>query len=307
MSKKIVGYLPNLIIAGAPKAGTSSVHTWLADHPDALGSDPKETYYFVDAGTHMHEPSRHIANGLDGYRTFFKAPASTEPRVVFEATPSYLYSRAALDHLPDLQTAPKFLFIVREPAAQIFSLYSYFKNNWKWIPSGMTFADYVNAAREGATDFRGNELARNALRYAAYIDYLTLWRNRVGLERMRVELFDDLVSDPKSFIQSLAEWAGLNPSYYETYNFPRENETYEVKLAWLQGINVSIRRGLPKGRAYRGLRSLYRALNTNKPKGPTARDLEIIKLLRREYESANERLAKEWELDLSTWKNGDRQ
>jgi hypothetical protein len=306
MSKNGVFHLPNFIIAGAPKAGTSSVHTWLADHPDALGSDPKETYYFVDPGTHMHQPNRHISNGLDGYREFFEAPDWKAPRVVFESTPSYLYSQTALDHLPNLETTPKFLFIVREPAAQIFSLYSYFKNNWKWIPSSMTFADYVKAAREGASDFRGNELASNALRYAAYVDYLSRWRNRVGTERMRVELFDDLVSDPKSFIQRLVEWLGLNPSYYETYSFPRENETYDVKLAWLQSINVSIRGALPKGQAYRRLRSLYRALNTSKPKGPTLRDDEVIQSLRCEYASANQRLAREWGLDLSTWKRGDR-
>ena len=130
MSEKTVYHLPNFIMAGAPKAGTSSIHTWLADHPDALGSIPKETYYFVDPGTHMYEPARNIANGLDGYRIFFRPPANSAPRVVFESTPSYLYYQTALEYLPDLETRPKFLFIVREPAAQIYSLYSYFKNNW---------------------------------------------------------------------------------------------------------------------------------------------------------------------------------
>jgi hypothetical protein len=40
--------LPNLVIAGAPKCGTSSLFYWLADHPQACGSTVKETFYLMD-------------------------------------------------------------------------------------------------------------------------------------------------------------------------------------------------------------------------------------------------------------------
>ena len=69
------GLLPNLVIAGAPKSGTSSVFRWLADHPQVLGSSVKETYYFVDPGSHMCDPGRHfLTGGIGGYRGFFPAP-----------------------------------------------------------------------------------------------------------------------------------------------------------------------------------------------------------------------------------------
>lgn len=46
---KDTSWVPNLLIPGAPKAGTFSLQKWLVDHPGALGSSEKETYYFVDA------------------------------------------------------------------------------------------------------------------------------------------------------------------------------------------------------------------------------------------------------------------
>jgi len=293
--------LPNLIIGGAPKAGTSSLHMWLADHPDAVGSTEKETYYFVDPGTHMHRPDRHIANGLEGYHSYFPVPPGETPRVVLESTPSYLYSETALRHLPDLPGQPRFIFIVREPSAQIYSLFTYFKNNWTWIPHDLAFADYLDQIEHGTPTFGGNELAVNALRFAVYVDYLCRWRDRVGAGRMRVWLFDDLVRDQKGFVQKAAAFAGLDPAFYETYGFPRDNETYEVRSPLLQKLNVALRAALPRGAAYGALRSAYRRLNTRKPAPASLDDKSLLAGLARRFTADNARLAQEFGLDLSAW------
>ena len=109
---QVTDWLPNLIIPGAPKAGTSSLQRWLADHPDAFGSVEKETYYFVDPGTHMHRPGAHIANGLEGWRDQFPIPSGVKPKVILESTPGYLYYETALTHIPALESAPKCLCLL---------------------------------------------------------------------------------------------------------------------------------------------------------------------------------------------------
>ena len=57
-------------------------------------------------------------------------------------------------------------------------------------------------------------------------DYLTLWRDRVGVKRMRVQLFDDLHANSKGFIQSLAEWIDLDPSYYLKFRSSKSANKY---------------------------------------------------------------------------------
>jgi hypothetical protein len=293
--------LPNLIIAGAPKAGTSSLHLWLADHPDALGAIEKETYFFVDPGTHMHRPDRHIANGLDGYSDYFRPVEGRHYSTILESTPSYLYSQTALELLPSLPTEPRFIFVLREPSAQIYSLFTYFKNNWTWIPRDLTFEHYVDEVSTGTPDYMGNELANNALRYGAYVDYLSRWRDRVGAERMRVWLFDDLVADKAAFTKRAAAFAGLDQSFYDSYDFPSDNETYQVRSGALQSINVAVRGMLPKGRTYDALRGLYRGLNTRKPGKAGEDDMAIREALKGRFADANARLAREFDLDLSGW------
>ncbi|WP_424930557.1 sulfotransferase domain-containing protein [Amaricoccus tamworthensis] len=294
-------WLPNLIIAGAPKAGTSSLYRWIADHPDAFGSTEKETYFFVDPGTHMYRPNFHISNGLDSYQAQFPIPAGSSPKVVLESTPGYMYSRTALEHIADLPSKPRCLFVLREPASQIYSLYSYFRGNWDWIPSDMDFGDFVKTVRSGSHSFKGNELAVNALSYARYIEYLVPWWERLGADRMKIILFDDLKADEMATTRLISNWLELDPDFYDDYEFGRDNETYIPRNALIQKINIAGRNLLPKGRVYETLRSLYRRANTRKPDGPTETERAVIADLRSEFSSANGKLAEFFKLDVSSW------
>lgn len=293
--------LPNLIIAGAPKAGTSSVHNWIADHPQAHGSTEKETYYFVDQGTHMFRENANIKHGLERYKQYFKISKLEKPTIILESTPSYMYNQAALKYIPDLPTEPKCLFILREPSEQIYSLYQYFKNNWNWIPHNITFVEYLNSVRNKTASYRGNELADNAISYAKYIDYLLLWREKLDEERMMVLTFDELKRDEKEFTKKVASWLSLDPSFYDTYGFPRDNETYAAKSTNLQKLNIALRSRLPKGRMHNWLKSIYRQVNTSKSKGPSGEEKSSMEELKNEFVEANQRLADTFDLDLRGW------
>lgn len=65
--------LPNLVITGFPKCGTTSLFTWLADHPQVTGSTVKETNFFVDPGTHSFRSHANFRDhGLAGYKAYFQ-------------------------------------------------------------------------------------------------------------------------------------------------------------------------------------------------------------------------------------------
>lgn len=298
--------LPNWIIAGAPKTATSSLFRWLVDHPEAAGSAEKETYYFVDPGTHMFQETSNFArHGIAGYETLFEdCPAAA--KVVVESTPGYMYSDTALRELPRLPTQPKFIFVLREPVAQLQSLFVYFQQNWNWIGRDLSFADFIAAVEEGKTDFKGNELAVHALRNAWYPEHLRKWRAAVGRERMLVLLFEDLVSDSRATMQRIARHLGLDPAFYDDYGFPAENVTYEARFGALQDFNIWIRRRLPQGRLYDLLRRLYRAANTRPAKRHNP-DEEVVRQLTGRYAPMLSELEQEFQLDLTTWRAAARQ
>jgi hypothetical protein len=293
--------LPNWIIAGVPKAGTSALFRWLVDHPDVAGPTEKETYYFVDPGTHMFRADRNFRDhGLAGYEKLFEACPSSA-KVIVEATPGYIYSETAIRELPNLPSRPHFIFVLREPVAQLRSLFCYFQQNWNWIPRQMSFRDFVAAAEEGSSDFRGNELAVNALANAVYPRHLRRWRDAVGADRMLIILFEDLVAEGPAAMRWVAGRLGIEPSFYDGYNFPSENSTYSVRNGTLQDLNVRLRGRLPRGRLYHALRRLYRAINTH-PSKPEAQDFELERALSERFVPMLAELERDFGLDLAKWR-----
>lgn len=293
-------WLPNLFIAGVPKAGTSSLHRWLADHPDAIGAKDKEARYFMDSGSHIYRSDFNISNGINDYLRQFQIPEGASPRVILDSTPAYIYQKTALDHVPDLPSHPRCVFILREPAQQIRSLFTYFQNNWDWIPAAMSFDDYLGALHAKNHQFGGNELARDALQNARYVEYLRLWRDRLGPDRMLVCTFDQLRQNPADLTRKIAAWAGLDVGFYDNYDFPSENESYVPRWRLLQRANIFLRERLPKGAGYDALRSVYRRINTHR--GLAAPDQgAALARLRQNFAATNADLAQEFGLDLSGW------
>jgi hypothetical protein len=294
--------LPNLIIAGAPKCGTSSLFRWLTDHPQVGGSTMKETYFFVEPGSHMHDPACHFTSGgLSKYSELFDPLSCKGKTIIVEATPGYMYSPLAIRELPQLPTRPVMIFVLREPVSQLKSLFRYFQGNWDWVPNGMSFNEFIQASQEGLDLFKGNELARHAVHNACYVDALSKWREECPESRLLIFLFEDLVADNKRFMIQLANRLGLYPEFYETYDFPSENETYAVRLRLLQKVNLTVRPHLPQGWVYRKLRTAYRFLNTSRPTKHDWKTLALEAKLSDYFQEANERLANEFGVDLSEW------
>lgn len=294
--------LPNLVIAGAPKCGTSSIFRWLADHPDAEGSSVKETRYFIDPDSHVFDPSSNYATGgLARYEQFFTV---NKPRaaVRLEATPVYLFQKSALKALPDIPTNPRFLFLVREPSRQILSTYRYFTNNWRYLDARIPFAEFLDMVQAGDKRLRGNELLARALDNARFEKHLIRWRDRVGPARMRVMLLEDVQAAEQAALTGLASWLRLDPDFYRDYGFPRENETYRARSQTLQAVNLRLRGLIAKTPLYEPARRVYRRLNTSPEARPLDdRDMAAAAALKLSYAEDNARLADMFDLDLRAW------
>ncbi len=299
--------LPNVVIVGAPKSGTTSLYHWLVDHPQVAGPSRKETGYFVDADSHAFRPrSNYLNHGVAGYERNFDE-SGPDVRVILEVAPDYMCQSTALEALPSLRSRPDFLFILREPAAQIYSLFRYLQNNWQYVPEDMSFETFVGLARTRSDALGHHELLQHALDNARYVELIDRWVARAGLSRIRIYLFEELVSDSREFMRRMCRHLGIAPTYYDDYAFASANETYQVRSGLLQSTSIALRAKLPKGKVYKRLRWLYRKLNTTNKRPVTSdRDIEILDALRVEFREPNRRLSERFGLDLSSWDRGRR-
>ena len=114
-------------------------------------------------------------------------------------------------------------------------------------------------------------------------------------------LFEEAFSDKRRFMRRLAEQFGIDADFYDTYNFPPENQTYSVRSKALQKLNISVRSWLPQGAFYKAARSVYRHVNTRIEAAEERLDEELEITLAERYQEANERLADEFNLRLEAW------
>lgn len=303
--------LPNLVVAGAPKCGTSSLYRWLADHPRACGSKVKETFYLMDEGHPLlRRGSNFHTRGLEGYAEFF-GDCGLGARVVFEATTHYMYQRTAIEVLSKLPTPPRIVFMLRKPSERVYSSFRYSQNNLANVRADLTFARFIELSKEsgggggaaledaaGASAF----VLRNDIGFSRYVEYVSPWVARFGRERVHVLLFEDLRANPRAFMKDFAARVRLDPSFYDAYDFPLKNETFGVRYP---SLHRGVRRlnELVPGAGLKGaLKKVYvKAQSGGSENGKSPEDARALEELEREFRPFNRRLADELGLNLSAW------
>ena len=106
--------LPNLIILGAMKCATTSLHYYLGLHPEIFMSREKELNFFVREGNWN--------KGIEWYKSNFAAKA----RIRGESSPNYAnypFSRGVPERIYSCVPEAKLIYIVRDPISRIISHY----------------------------------------------------------------------------------------------------------------------------------------------------------------------------------------
>lgn len=196
--------LPDFVIAGAPRSGTTWLTSALERHPEvwlARPLRPEPKFFLVDDL---------YAQGLEEYsrRWFGDVPDGV---AAGEKSTNYLESPVAADRmardLPDV----RLLFCLRDPVDRAVS-------NYRWsVTNGMESQDFATALR--LEEEREAHVAPE-LRYARphayvsrgrYAELLRPWLRRFDREQVLVIRFEDLVEDSGSTLARVHAHLGVAP------------------------------------------------------------------------------------------------
>jgi hypothetical protein len=111
--------LPDFMIIGAQKCGTSALHYYLSQHPQLIGSTPKEVHYF--------DKPKERRKSLQWYVAHFQKPRFMKS-LSFESTPNYIYHRHVPGDLSNLGKDFKFILLLRNPVDRAFSAWNMYKD-----------------------------------------------------------------------------------------------------------------------------------------------------------------------------------
>ncbi len=275
--------LPQIIVAGAPKSGTSSVYFWLAAHPDIYASPVKETFFFADQVSRFNRQANVIDHDLSTYASYFKGRKPGQ--LCMEATAAYIYQHNALKHIPALPGPPKVIFLLREPGARLYSQYRFERHRTKRITT--SWASYASDPQ--------------LLSHGRYANYLKPWIDALGEEHVHVDTFENLVSNPAAAMASMANFLGLDGAYYQHYDFVQHNATVAIKSKVLHRLGLQLQRFIPHG-VQEALLPLYLRFNAGRMPEKNQEELELLSQVKAAYTEDVQALQTLLpQLDLSSW------
>jgi hypothetical protein len=129
--KLIQPHRPNFLIIGAQKAGTTSLHYYLHQHPLLQGALDKEVSFF--------STERNFQLDVNWYHSQFKDvrnPFPNKKTLFFESTPEYIYYKKALERIYNYNKDLKLILILREPVSRAYSAWNMFRD-FKSRPNGI--------------------------------------------------------------------------------------------------------------------------------------------------------------------------
>lgn len=229
MRKLLASYraLPDFLILGAQRCGTSSLYRYLGAHPDIIPSVRKETEYF----------SRSFHEGEDWYRAHFalRSRVALQRRVrrqdqlCFEATPDYLFYPLVPGRVFSTLPDAKFIVLLRDPVDRAFSHHKHMR---RLGFEKLSFEEALAVEEDRISDdlsriqFEPSYRARAALRYSylargRYAEQLERWYDFFSRERFLILDSHAFFTAQKEMLLQVCAFLGVRnwtPGRFKNYS-----------------------------------------------------------------------------------------
>lgn len=191
--------LPNFIIGGALKAGTTSLNYYLKQHPQVFMTEFKEPRYFAyEADNPDHVEGRGLrfpVRTLAEYTALFDGVDGQ--KAIGEASPHYLISPVAPQRIRDTIPHARLIFSLRDPVKRAYSIY------WHGVRLGQENRPVEQALTEG----------EYAVTHGLYYAWLCHWYQRFAPSQIKVVLFDDLQHDAAGVFADICHFLEIDEGF----------------------------------------------------------------------------------------------
>ncbi|MBA2567176.1 MAG: sulfotransferase domain-containing protein [Thermoleophilaceae bacterium] len=206
--------LPNLLIIGAQKAGTSSLHSYLRLHPDIQMSRAKELNFFAGGLAWQR--------GLDWYGSWFEG---SEP-IHGESSTSYTmfpFVRGVPERIHSVIPRLRLIYVVRDPVERIISEYLH---HWARGREPRSLAEVVSDP--GFPDSRYVETSRYFKQIERYLEHF-------DRERLLIVLHEDLLEERHVVLARIFRFlevddSFVSPEFAIEYNVSRDRRLHAALL-----------------------------------------------------------------------------
>jgi hypothetical protein len=208
--------LPNFVIIGAAKAGTTALYWYLAEHPAVFMSPVKETNYFaygLDGQGRLlygnQEVHRFPVKTLAEYEALFAGAGGAT--AIGEASPLYLECPQAAGRIRELISGARIICSLRHPVDRAYSDYQMFLRR-----RGLR----LDSARDLTPTSAWARADSHWMQIGRYHEQLARYYEAFPRAQIHVSLFDDLKRNALETTQSVYRFVGIDAAYAPNFAAP---------------------------------------------------------------------------------------
>jgi hypothetical protein len=219
--------LPDFVIIGAQKCGTTFLYQLLMQHPCVKPAFAKEVHYF----------DLNFRKGNNWYRSYFPLHVRNSHRYITgEASPYYLFHPHAARRASAVVPDAKLIVLLRNPVDRA---YSHYQHQVKRVKSEaretLTFEEAIEAEKRllpgEVSKMLQNEYyeslghrTRSYLSRGIYIDQLLVWSSFFQSKQMLILKSEDLFSGTMHALERMLDFLEIPHWAPETYSIPNKRE-----------------------------------------------------------------------------------
>lgn len=205
--------MPNFLIIGARKSGTTTLHYVLDQHPEIFMSPTKEPAFFWAHGEEVELQGpmalllkHRVIHDLDHYQQLFDGV--TTEKAVGESTSRYLTDSRSPSLIHQFIPRAKLIAILRHPADCAFSKYTQYLRDG--VETCTDFGEVLTQERQGLRDYW---TFGHYLREGFYHAALTRYMEFFDPEQIHVSLFEDFVEAPMGLTRNIFRFLEVDENY----------------------------------------------------------------------------------------------
>ncbi len=216
--------MPNFLVIGAAKGGTTALHRYLKQHPQIFMSPRKELRFFPFEnnppdyrGPGDEADAASMTIRLEDYVAQFEGSDDYPARG--EISPLYLYLPQTAERIRHYVPDAKIIAILRQPAERAYSHYLMIKRDGL---ETLSFADALAAEDKRVADRWGHRWHHR--RRGFYAAQLKPYFANFKREQIKIYLYEDYISDPVGFAQDIFRFLNVDDTFVPDMSV-RHNES----------------------------------------------------------------------------------
>ena len=206
--------LPDFLIIGAGKSGTTSLDQYLKQHPEIFIPKLKEPNFFGyerskiedfnNDLTEIHHFKNSVTNLEDYLRLFAEARSS---QIKGETSNTYLYHKDAPERIKYYNPDVKLIAILRHPAKRLYSRYLHLVRENR--VSRELGNDFSSCLDKQSIWWRRNDLVKEGFYFKNLSPFYSLFPDK----NIRVFLYEELNDHPKKVMHDIYQFLGVDPDF----------------------------------------------------------------------------------------------